>query len=215
MATREDLSRIKLLLSNTDVIESCTREKANTKWNFYKVTNVTFSAALLKEVPMGCKIGILPDPLLRNLFVKSFTFQDFTRKSYNDNLSLRRALAFHLQGIEKIEEESSSLFNIYREKIGGMILQTVWKILQQWVTLLMRIFYALYDVDIVHVSLIGELASRIVGKRSDTVRLLRYNSHFCYVPNVNVLFIAFLRSVCDQFIKGAQHLERPSKTCKE
>ena len=34
VATTEDLTKIKNLLSNTDVIESCTRERANTKWKF-------------------------------------------------------------------------------------------------------------------------------------------------------------------------------------
>ena len=34
-ATTEDLTKVKSLLSNTDIIELCTRGKANTKWKFY------------------------------------------------------------------------------------------------------------------------------------------------------------------------------------
>ena len=42
VATTKDLTKIKNLLSNTDVIESCTRKRANTKRKFYKLTNVNF-----------------------------------------------------------------------------------------------------------------------------------------------------------------------------
>ena len=63
VATTGYLTKVKKPLSNTDVKESCTRERANTEWKFYKLTNVTLSAALLNEVPMGCKDTGPPDPL--------------------------------------------------------------------------------------------------------------------------------------------------------
>ena len=37
--TRDDLSRSKNFLSKTDVIESCSQERLNTIWRFYKLTN--------------------------------------------------------------------------------------------------------------------------------------------------------------------------------
>ena len=35
MAAKEDQTKIKEILSNTDVIESCTRKRANTQWKFF------------------------------------------------------------------------------------------------------------------------------------------------------------------------------------
>ena len=61
MCIREDLTTLKEILSKTDVIESCTRERLNTKWRFYKLTNLTVFAALLKDVPMACKEAVLPN----------------------------------------------------------------------------------------------------------------------------------------------------------
>ena len=59
VCTHDVLARLKELLNKTDVIESCTRERMNnTKWRFYKLTNLTVFAALLKDVPMGCKEGL-------------------------------------------------------------------------------------------------------------------------------------------------------------
>ena len=80
VATTEDLTKIRNLSSNTDVIQSCTRERANTKLKLYQLTNVTINAALLKEVPIGCKDTFMPEPLLKNHSVKCLTFGESTRK---------------------------------------------------------------------------------------------------------------------------------------
>ena len=86
MATTEDLTEIKNLLSNTDNIESCTRERAIIKWNIQKLMKVTNFAASLKELSMAYKDTVLPDPLLKNLSLKCLTIEDIIRKPYKDNL---------------------------------------------------------------------------------------------------------------------------------
>ena len=73
----------------------------------------------------------------------------------------------------------------------------------------------LYDIDIVEWSMIGELERRSVGKHSNTVRLLRYHSHICYVSDINALFKDYPFPSCDEFIKRANHLERNLTTCTE
>ena len=55
VATTEDLTKINNLLSDTDVVEWCTRVRTNTKWEIYKLTNVSFSASVFTEDPMGVK----------------------------------------------------------------------------------------------------------------------------------------------------------------
>ena len=56
----DDLAKLKDFLNKTDVIESCSRERMSTRWRLYKFTNLTLFAALLKDVPIGCKDGVLP-----------------------------------------------------------------------------------------------------------------------------------------------------------
>ena len=63
--------------------------------------------------------------------------------------------------------------------------------------------------------MIGELARRSVVKQSNTVRLLRYNSHICHSSDINTLFKAYCCLSCHQIIKRAQHLERHLNTCEE
>ena len=105
VCTHDDLAKLKDFLNKNDVIESCSRERMNTKWRFHKLINLTIFAALLKNVPMGCKDAVLPEPLLRNGTIKCLTFEENRRQPYNDNLCLFRALALHIHGNQRLEEE--------------------------------------------------------------------------------------------------------------
>ena len=106
VSNKNDMAKLKEILKKTDVIEACTKERSNTKCRFFKLTNLTIFAALLRDIPMGCKDAVLPESLLKNHTVNCLTFEKNTRKPNNDNLSLFRALALHLHGNERLEEET-------------------------------------------------------------------------------------------------------------
>ena len=115
----DDIANLKEKLQKMDIIDLCTiQERANTKWKYYRLTNVTVFAALLKDVPMGCKDTVLPGPLLRNCHVNCLTFERSTSQPYNDNLCLFRAVALHLFGNERLEEETSNMFNLFLNNCG-------------------------------------------------------------------------------------------------
>ena len=116
VCTHDDLAKLKDFLNKTDVIKSCSRERRNAKWRFYKLTNITVFAALLKDVPMGCKKAVLPEPLSRNGTINCLTYEESTRQPYNDNSCLFRALALHLHGTQRLEEETSNLFILFINK---------------------------------------------------------------------------------------------------
>ena len=82
VSNKDDMAKLKEILKKTDVIESCTKERPNTKWRFFKVTNLTIFAALLRGIPMGCKDAILPESLLKNHTVNCLTYEQKTKKPY-------------------------------------------------------------------------------------------------------------------------------------
>ena len=166
VCTRDELAKLKDFLDKTDVIESCSREKIYTKWRFYKLTNLTVFAALLKDVPMGCKNAVVPKPQLKNHTINCLTYVENTRQPYKDNLCLFRALALHLHGTQRLEEETSKLFNLFINKKDRMSPNQ---------------FHGVHMNDI----------PTSVQKHGNTVRLLRYNHHICYVSNINAVFQAF------------------------
>ena len=218
VCTHDELAKLKDFLNQTDVIEPCSRERRNTKWRFYKLTNLTVFAALLKDVPMGCKNAVLPEPLLKNHTINCLTYEENTRQPYNDNFCLFRALALHMHGSQRLEEETSKLFNLFINKMDGLSsdqFQAVHMNDIPFVEDLLTLNIVLYDIDIVDGNVIGELARRSVQKYENTVRLLRYNNHICYVNNINAVFQSFRCPNCDTFFNRTFNLERHLTTCSE
>ena len=193
VCTKEDLEKLKSYLVKTDVIETCTRERNNTKWRFFKLTNLTVFAALLRDVPMGCKGAVLPEPLLKNRNLYPLTYKENTRQPYNDNLCLFRALALHKHGNNKLEEETSTLFQLFMnekedltsENFDGVSMDDI-----PLVEYVASINIFIYIIDIEDGKIIGELLRRSLQKYDDTVRLIKYNNHICYVSNINTVFQA-------------------------
>ena len=180
--TEVDMDNLKERMKKMDIVDKCTRQRANTKWKFYKLTNITIFASLLKVGPMGSKDTVSLEPLLRNCNVKCPTFERNTRQPYNDNLCFFRALVLHLPGNEKLDDETSKIFNLFFNNseegdvsnFQGNHLNDIPKVED---FLQLNIF--LYDTDFVGGELIGELCRRSIQKYEKSVKLLRYNNHIC------------------------------------
>ena len=71
----DDITNLEEKIQKMDIVDLCRRERANTKWKFYKLTNMAVFAALLKDVPMGCKDSVLLEPLLKNQKVNFLTIE--------------------------------------------------------------------------------------------------------------------------------------------
>ena len=80
VSNKNDMVKLKDILKKTDVIESCTKERSNTKLRFFKLTNLTKFAALLRDIPMGCKDAVLPEYLLGKPSRICFTYEQNTKK---------------------------------------------------------------------------------------------------------------------------------------
>ena len=162
VSNKDDMAKLKEILKQADVIESCTKEKSNTKWRFFKLTNLTIFAALLRDKPMGCKDAVLPESLLKNHTVNCLTYeQQNTKKPYKDNLCLFRALALHLHGNERLEEEASKLFNLFLvnstnpdpSKFQGVCMHDIPSVED-----IVGINIFIYDIDLIDGAMVGELA---------------------------------------------------------
>ena len=114
------------------------------------------------------------------------------------------APALDLHGTQRLEEETSKLFNIFINKMDGLSpnrFQGVHMNDIPNVEYLLTLSILLYDIDIVDGNIVGELTRRSVRKYQITVRLLRYNNHICYVNNINAVFQSFRCPNCDTFFQ--------------
>ena len=218
VCTNGDLAKLKDFLNQTDVIESCSRKRTNTTWKFYKLTNLTVFAALLKDVPMGCENAVLPEPLFKNHTINCLKYKENTRQPYNDNLCRFCALALQLHGTQRLEEKISELFNLFISKIDRLSADQFHGVHMNDIPIggdLLTLNILLYDIDIVDGKIVGELARRSVQKYENTVPLLRYNNHICYVNNINAVFQSFRCPNCDTFFNRVFKFEWHLTTCSE
>ena len=218
VSNNDDMAKLKEILKKTDVIETCTKERSNTKWRFFKLPNLTIFAALLKDIQMRCKDAVLPESLLKIHTVNCLTFEKNTKNPYNDNLCLFRALALHLHGNERLEEETSKLFNLFLvnstnpdpSKFQGVCMDDIPSVED-----IVSINIFIYDVDFIDGAMVGELARRSIKKYEKNVQLIRYNSHICYVDNINALFKAIRCPTCDTYFQKTGNLKRHLVRCSE
>ena len=215
---KDDMTKLQEFLKKTDVTESCTKERSNKEWRFFNLKNLTIFAALLIDKPMGCKDAVLPESLLRNPSINCLTYEQNTKKTYKDNLCLFRALALHLHGNQRLEEETSKLFNLFLvnstnpdpSKFQGVCMDDVPSVED-----IVGINIFIYDIDLVDGAMVGELARRSIKKYEKNVQLIRYNSHICYLDNINALFKVFRCSTCDTYFQKTGNLERHLVRCSE
>ena len=218
VSNKDDMAKLKEILKKTDVFESCTKERSNRKWRFFKLTNLTIFAAVLRDIPMGCKDAVLPEFPLKNHTVKCLTFEKNTRKPYNDNLCLFRALALHLHGNERLEEETSKIFNLFfvnstnldPSKFQGVCMDDIPSVED-----IVGINKFIYNIDLIDGAMVGELARRCIKKYEKSVQWVRYNSHICYVDNIHALFKAFRCPTCDTYFQKTGNLKRRLVRCSE
>ena len=130
-------------------------------------------ASLLEDKTMGCKDTVLPEPFLKNHNVNCLTFKKNTRQRYHDNLWLFRVLALHLHGNDKLEKETSKIFNHFLSdcedgdpsNFQGVHMNDIPKVED-----LLQINIFLYDIDFVDGELIGEFAARSIQKDNKSVK---------------------------------------------
>ena len=80
-SNKDDKAKLKKILKKTDVIESCAKEKSRTKRGFSKLTNLAKFAALLRDIPMGCKVAALPESRFKNHTVNCLTYEQNNKKN--------------------------------------------------------------------------------------------------------------------------------------
>ena len=75
--------------------------------------------------------------------------------------------------------------------------------------------FFIYDIDFIDGARVGELARRSIKRYEKNVQLIRYNSHICYVDNINALFKAFCCPTRDTYFHKTGNLERHLVRCSE
>ena len=146
----------------------------NKKWRFYKMTNLTVTAVLLKDILMGRRDGLLPKPLLKIHAINCLTFEKKTRQPYEDNLCILRALALPLHGNQKLEKEKFENLKLFMNimdrlsasEFHGALLNNITSVED-----LLLLDILLSEIDNAENNIVGDLCWRSMRKHENSVRL--------------------------------------------
>ena len=213
-----DLASLKSQLDGVNFIESVTSQHPDTKWKFYRLTNVSIIATLIHGVPMGCSGIILPDYLTTNPHITTLT-QDANRHPINDNFCIFRALALHKSAgtvlSAEVEHETRRMAEVCIARMNKNIANFAGvedrdvEIVEFEAEVNIKIF----DISQEEGQLVGTIARRSAGLYPDSVPLLRYGTHLCYVKDLRTVFHTYRCTSCDTFFNRPAWLERHQKTC--
>ena len=217
IANKEDMTEFRQRLDDLNIVELSTRERSSAKWKLLFTTNVAFSAALLKSVPVGCKNILLPPNLVKRSHVNCLFYKS-NRERYNDNLCLLRAVCMLKTGSERLEEETKKLFNAYLtanphlsvQNFRGFGLEDL-----HIVGRLAELNILVYDNEVSDGGIVRELADRFLRRFKSTATVLRYNNHICFVTDVNKVFKSFRCSTCNTFFTRSSNLQCHMPKCEE
>ena len=124
----------------------------------------------------------------------------------------------HLHGTQRLEEETSKLFSLFINKMNGLSADQFQGVHMNDIPIvegLLTLNILLFDIHIVDGNIVEELARWSVQKNENTLLLLRYNDHICYVNNINGVFQSFRCPNCDTFFNRTVNLERQLTTRSE
>ena len=218
VSNKDDMAKFKEILNKTDVIESCTKkfQYEVEVFQINKLDNIRLSTEWYTDGLQGCGSAWTSSQKPFNHL--PYLRTKYKRKTYKDNLCLFRALAFHLHGNERLEEETSKLFNLFLvnstnpdpSKIQGVCMDDIPSVED-----IVGINIFIYDIDLIDGAMVGELARRSIKKFEKNVQLIRCKSQVCYVDNINALFKAFRCPTCDAYFQKIGNLERQLVRCSE
>ena len=123
-----------------------------------------------------------------------------------------------MHGDERLEEETSKLFNLFLvnstnpdpSKFPGVCRDDIPSVKD-----IVDINIFIYDIDLFDGAMVEELARRSIKKYEKIFQLIRYISHICYVDNTNALFKAFRCRTWDTYFQMTGNLDRHLVRCSE
>ena len=225
----ENFEHFKLLkqdIFSTDFIENFTNFRDSTKWTFFCLTNVSLHATHLSRLPMGSTdqdVIDIPDFIKSARSVWTLTQSRSTKRKFNDNLCVFRALAaFQQNSMHGLESKTMELFQKYIRGVqknvqdfAGIELTDLPDV-EKFCSCAIRVFSAELDVNkVIQSELLYRSKTLEMNMQSNFVDLLLVDNHTCLIRNLNVFFRRFKCIKCEQYFSRLFELNRHLKSCSE
>ena len=139
------------------------------------------------------------------------------RETYKDCLCLSRAVAVHLYGSAELETNAAKLLSDFLRESGHDAINFRGVPMDHLVFVENAITHKIfiYDSDIEDGDFVGELARKSIEMYKNSINLLRYNNHYCYLNDISRFFKRFHCPNCDTFIKRAGNFLGHVRSCND
>ena len=154
--------------------------------------------------------------MLRRSDVKSLVTNGHG-ETHNNYFCLFRAVAVHFYESAELETNAAKFFSDFLHESGNDAINFRGVSMDHpvFVENVLKHNIFIDDIDIEGGNFVGELAGSIIEMYENSINLLLYTNHICYVDNINTFFKGFRCPNCDTFIKHSSNFNRHVKSYKD
>ena len=221
ISRRQDLQRLKLRLKRLNITDYIMRQRPDTKWKPFLITNVRFTVYHL-NYPLGIAKTDLPDYVKNSRAIIALD-KNLKGKFYRDYLCALRCLATH-QGYQRngLETHTKVLFNKWvaymQNKCAESNISSDLKSFKGIELSQLAYFEKCFETN-VNVFRLQEDQSALPVYKSHchfkhTMHLNLFDKHLSYISNLNAYTQKYQCPACQMHFKFVHNMNRHSRTCQ-
>ncbi|XP_072172025.1 uncharacterized protein [Diadema setosum] len=208
-------------LEKADYLEYARQQRPNSKWTVQRITNLSFYIYPLRDFPIGCQRGSLPDYIIRNRSILDHSLMNLDE---NTNLCFFRCLAAHLHKKKRRTERLTLKY--YRrytsespKSFKGVKLSELDEMEQLFHVNIVVFELAKTNEDDPRTGneeekVVARVIRRSVKRYDDTMYLNLYNDHFSYITDIQKYSKRFECRKCGKLWKRSGRLVRHEASCE-
>ena len=219
VSRRQDINRLKLRLQHFNVTDFILRQRPNTQWKLYLITNVRFCLHHLNYT-LGRGGVKLPDYIKNSRSIVSLD-KDSRKRLYKDHLCVFRCLAVHRGRLEDhLETHTKTLFSRWIDYLSvkdrdidpdpknfrGVQLTDI------------PDFEKCFDINVnINQLRDDDVALPIfksICRYKDTLHLNLFENHLSYIKNLTGYTNKYQCATCDRHFPRPDNMKRHQKICK-
>lgn len=216
VSTQADLEKVRQRLEDMDVLEYMRRQRPNTKWQPFVITNLVFYTYNTNFVLGGTDENPLPSYITNNHQIVALVYNKYKKTYFHDGLCAFRALAYHRTkktDVERLTHENAHLWQVYcrEHKItrseDGLDLDNIYYFEQCFKI----------SVNIFQLSASGTCSCEYLStaKYADKMNLNLFDGHLSYITKLSSYSKKFECRICGYCFGRVDNCKRHEATCDQ
>ena len=209
-----DIDRLMEKLNDMDLLANMVKQRKNTKWLFFKLTNVVFYVNKTAFV-LGGESEMLPKHILNSRAIHALTHNRITKEPFNDNLCVFRCLALHeghnIRTLEKITKRYFRQWVKFKKmperNFSGLRLD------EKEIELFEKCFSVNINIYELNENRVATVVHKTRGRYKSTMHCNVHSNHLSFIKNFKKYSSKYRCEKCDKHFRKLYVYSKHSKTC--